>query len=261
MIEWNDLLLFAVISIVFWFVASIFSLLKKQTKSKTIILYIFQLSGIFCLTLFIIFLSIRLKRPPIKTMGEVRLWYALFLPVVGLITYRIWHFTWILLYTTILSSVFLIINMLHSEIHNQSLMPALQSIWFIPHVVIYMFSYALLGCSFIIACVGLIKKDSSFLLACDKLVFSGIALFTVAMLLGSIWAKSAWGNYWTWDEKEIWVAITWMSYLFYLHLRNYKIKHNKFAYIVLLFSFVCLQMCWYGITLFPSLRESLHAYF
>ena len=40
------------------------------------------------------------------------------------------------------------------EIHDQTLMPALQSAWFIPHVTVYMFSYSLCGCAFLISIVG-----------------------------------------------------------------------------------------------------------
>lgn len=37
------------------------------------------------------------------------------------------------------------------EIHNKTLMPALQSPWFTPHVIVYMFAYAMLGAATVMA--------------------------------------------------------------------------------------------------------------
>ena len=61
--------------------------------------------------------------------------------------------------TTVMSLVFIAVNILRPEIHNRVLMPALQSIWFIPHVTVYMFSYALLACTFLLALAGLVKPS------------------------------------------------------------------------------------------------------
>ena len=81
-----------------------------------------------------------LQRPPLRTMGETRLWYSFFMGIAGLLTYIRWKYRWILSFSTLLSTVFVVINLLKPEIHDQSLMPALQGVWFIPHVTVYMFS-------------------------------------------------------------------------------------------------------------------------
>lgn len=261
MIGWNNFYIFAVFAAVCWLGASLFPLKKDMSKTRLTLLISLQSIGIVILSVFMIGLSLRLHRPPLRTMGEIRLWYALFLSVVGMITFIRWRYSWVLLFTTLMASVFMVINIVRPEIHNRTLMPVLQSIWFIPHVIIYMFSYALLGCSFIIAVIGLGKRKAQYLLSCDNLVSSGFSLFSIAMFVGAIWAKEAWGHYWTWDAKEIWAAITWMCYLLYLHLRTYKQKKYKFSYIILIFAFIALQMCWYGINYFPSVQENLHAYF
>ena len=95
----------------------------------------------FC---FIVGIWISLERPPMRTMGETRLWYSFFLPLAGLITYSRWRYKWILSFSFILSLVFICINIFKPEIHNKTLMPALQSPWFTPHVIVYMFAYAML---------------------------------------------------------------------------------------------------------------------
>ena len=47
--------------------------------------------------------------------------------------------------------VFVCINIFKPEIHNKTLMPALQSPWFTPHVIVYMFAYAMLGAATVMA--------------------------------------------------------------------------------------------------------------
>lgn len=81
------------------------------------------------------------------------------------------------LFSTLLSTVFVIINLMKPEIHDQSLMPALQSVWFIPHVTVYMFSYSVLGCAFIIALTGLFRHKEEYLHTADNLVYAGVTFF------------------------------------------------------------------------------------
>ena len=95
--------------------------------------------------------------PPLTLWARPPFYGTLFfMGIAGLLTYIRWKYRWILSFSTLLSTVFVIINLLKPEIHDQSLMPALQSIWFIPHVTVYMFSYSVLGCAFIIALCGLV---------------------------------------------------------------------------------------------------------
>ena len=136
----------------------------------------------------------------------------------------------------------------------------LQSIWFIPHVTVYMFSYSVLGCAFIIALTGLFRHKEEYLHTADNLVYAGIAFLSIGMLLGSLWAKEAWGNYWSWDPKETWAVITWAGYLLYVHLRLFRKTGRKTLYVLLIMSFLALQMCWYGVNYLPAAQQSVHLY-
>lgn len=193
-------------------------------------------------------------------MGETRLWYSFFALLSGLFTYLRWRYRWILSFSTVLATVFVVINILKPEIHDQSLMPALQSPWFIPHVTVYMFSYSLLGCAFLIAVFGLFKKGKDMFAAADTLVYIGTAFLTFGMLSGAIWAKEAWGHYWSWDPKETWALVTWLCYLLYIHLRIMGRVSRQTLCILLIFSFICLQMCWWGVNYLPSAQDSIHVY-
>ncbi|MBO5808072.1 MAG: cytochrome c biogenesis protein CcsA [Bacteroidales bacterium] len=219
-----------------------------------------SIMSVIALGSFIAVLWGSLGRPPLKTMGETRLWYSFFALLSGLFTYMRWRYKWILSFSTVLATVFIVINILKPEIHDQSLMPALQSPWFIPHVTVYMFSYSLLGCAFLIAVFGLFRSGEDMLQAADTLVYIGTAFLTFGMLSGAIWAKAAWGHYWSWDPKETWALATWLSYLLYMHLRITGKGSGKALCLLLVFSFLCLQMCWWGVNYLPSAQDSIHVY-
>ena len=66
-----------------------------------------------------------------------------------------WGYKWFITYALLLAILFLFINFLHPETYEKTLMPALQSPWFVPHVIVYIFSYALLAASSLVAVKGL----------------------------------------------------------------------------------------------------------
>ncbi len=220
----------------------------------------FAASALLVLGSFIALLWLELGRPPLRTMGETRLWYSFFALFAGLFTYLRWRYRWILSFSTVLATVFILINILRPEIHDQTLMPALQSPWFIPHVTVYMFSYSFLGCAFLLALVGLFTTKNNVMSAADTLVYIGMAFLTFGMLSGALWAKEAWGHYWNWDPKETWALITWLSYMLYIHLRLMGRCSRKTLCLLLIFSFLCLQMCWWGVNYLPTAADSVHIY-
>ena len=135
--------------------------------------------------------------------------------------------------------------------NTKTLVPALQSPWFAPHVFVYIFAYTLLGVAVVIAWWKL----------SDDLVYVSLAFLTIGMLFGALWAKEAWGHYWSWDPKETWAAITWLAYLVYIHYRQIPRHRERLALWILIISFVLLQMCWWGINYLPSAQgSSVHTY-
>ena len=258
MITWDIFIYFAVPAITCSALASFLALCGIRKGGVS-----FSVASILILAVFIGGMWVSLHRPPLRTMGETRLWYSFFAGVSGLFTYLRWRYKWILSFSTVLSSVFVILNIVRPEIHDQTLMPALQSGWFIPHVTVYMFSYSLLGCAFLIALVGLFRSkgpSEDMMASADTLIYIGTAFLTFGMLSGAIWAKQAWGHFWNWDPKETWALITWLCYLLYMHLRIYRKGNVRLLCILIIFAFACLQMCWWGINFLPSAQESLHIY-
>ncbi len=230
------------------------ALIKKE---RSIVAIATMLLAILAMGGFIAMLWATLERPPMRTMGETRLWNSFFILIAGLFTYSRWKYRWIMLFSTVLAGVFIVINIVRPEIHDQTLMPALQSVWFVPHVAIYMFSYALLGCATLLSTVVLMRKNYDMDKAIEKLLYAGVAFLTVGMLTGALWAKDAWGAYWSWDAKESWALATWGLYLLAIHL-GWRRRGLFLATVVV--AFLSLQMCWWGVNYLPSAKSSDHTY-
>ncbi|MGN0086041.1 MAG: cytochrome c biogenesis protein CcsA [Alloprevotella sp.] len=277
MTGWNVFLPFSLAAILLWTVAAVLALRRREGVCRWALSL--TMGGILVYVAFIVCLWVGLERPPFRTLGETRLWYSLFMMVSGWMVYARWRYRWILLFSLLVATVFIVINLLRPDIHDQSLMPALQSPWFIPHVSVYMFSYSVLGCACLLAVAGLWRCTDSYLPSIDRLVHIGWVFLSFGMLSGCIWAKAAWGQYWTWDPKETWAAATWSCYLVYVHLRlqqgsrlcsrnltEKQTDSNKgsarfsptWPYVAVIVGFLLLQMCWYGVNLLPV--SSLHSY-
>ena len=257
--SWEHLIWFAAAAAMCWVTGAVLALRDAKAWRAMAV----SVCGSLIFFAFIVGMWISLERPPLRTMGETRLWYSFFLSVAGIAVYVRWRYKWILSFSTMMSVVFICINLFKPEIHSKSLMPALQSVWFVPHVIVYMFAYAMMGAVTLFALYLWLRKHEAEVEemgVCDNLVRIGWAFLTLGMIMGALWAKQAWGDYWTWDPKETWAAATWLSYLLYLHLRP-RLKDNNLAFALLVFSFLLLQMCWYGINYLPSAQgASVHVY-
>ena len=268
MITWNSFIWFGIPSVLLSAAGAVVSMCANDHWSQSSLKYrrrrtiavSFASASLAALAAFIICLWAGLDRPPLRTMGETRLWYSFFALFAGLFTYLRWRYRWILSFSTVLATVFIMINIFKPEIHDQTLMPALQSPWFIPHVTVYMFSYSFLGCAFLLALAGLFTTKNNLMQAADTLVYIGMAFLTFGMLSGALWAKEAWGHYWSWDPKETWALVTWLFYMLYIHLRLLGKGSDRLLCLLVVFSFICLQMCWWGVNYLPSAQDSIHVY-
>lgn len=255
---WDFLHIYALVAVLLMITGAVAALRGRRAAAISL-----SAAGSVVLLAFVVGLWVVLERPPLRTMGETRLWYSFFLSVAGVVVYVLWRYRWILSFTTLLSTVFLCVNLFKPEIHSKSLMPALQSVWFVPHVVVYMMAYALLGAVTLFAIYLWLRRDEPQrreVAMCDNLVRVGWSFLTAGMIMGALWAKQAWGDYWSWDPKETWAAATWLAYLLYLHLRRAEPKQLDVTFGLLCFAFVLLQMCWWGINFLPSAYGGMHSY-
>ena len=162
----------------------------------------------------------------------------------------------------VIAAAFFCVHHFMPILHSDTLVPALQSPWFKPHIIAYMLAYTLMASAAVIALYQIVKSQEPSARSQEQIiVFVGISLITIGMLFGALWAKEAWGHYWSWDPKETWAAITWLAYLVYVHYRQIPTHKPHLALWVLLISFVLLQMCWWGINYLPAAQgSSVHVY-
>ncbi len=155
-----------------------------------------------------------------------------------------------------------------------NLPPALQSGWFVPHVVIYFFGYGALFVATGAAFIYLIRQKPFSLKRPDLIpgetmdmqtlfdgsVRFGFALLTVGLLIACAWAHDAWGNYWGWDPKETWALITWFFFGIYLHLYHITGWRGKRLAWMVLVGFAAVAFTYLGMHLLPSADQSIHVY-
>jgi len=189
--------------------------------------------------------------------------YMMLAGAVLLVLYTRWRMKRLLPIVVLLVAALAIVSYLIPIVRSTTLVPALQSPWFFPHILVYIVCYSLMGVAAVIAVYGLFKQPiPSYLLPlASSIVYVGLIFMTFGMMFGAFWAKEAWGHYWSWDPKETWAAITWLSYLVYVHYRQIPRHRERLALWMLIVSFVLLQMCWWGINYLPSAQgSSVHTY-
>ena len=90
-----------------------------------------------------------------------------------------------------------------------------------------------------------------------KAIAVGFAFFTIATVLGALWAAEAWGGYWSWDPKETWALIVWLNYAAWLHMRLMKGLRGTVAAWWALAGLAVTSIAFLGVNMFLS---GLHSY-
>ena len=90
-----------------------------------------------------------------------------------------------------------------------------------------------------------------------KAIAVGFAFFTIATVLGALWAAEAWGGYWSWDPKETWALIVWLNYAAWLHMRLMKGLRGTVAAWWALAGLGVTTFAFLGVNMFLS---GLHSY-
>nr|YP_010478960.1 heme attachment to plastid cytochrome c [Lietzensia polymorpha]UVI61265.1 heme attachment to plastid cytochrome c [Lietzensia polymorpha] len=170
------------------------------------------------------------------------------------------------------------------------LAPSLQSNWLMMHVSVMMLSYATLILGSLLSLLFLIlqfysskqEKTTSFSSSATivqennilstkiqlslleiidiwsyRLIGLGFPFLTLGIISGAVWANEAWGAYWSWDPKESWALITWLTFAIYLHTRLIKGWNGKKTAAIGSIGFVVIWVCYLGVNF---LGKGLHSY-
>ncbi|NMM36621.1 MAG: c-type cytochrome biogenesis protein CcsB [Glaciimonas sp.] len=149
----------------------------------------------------------------------------------------------------------------------QPLVPALQSWWMKIHVPANFIGYGTFALASMVAVAYLLKSKGILvdrlpsLEVLDDIMYKaisvGFAFFTIATILGALWAAEAWGGYWSWDPKETWALIVWLNYAAWLHMRLMKGLRGRMAAWWALSGLVVVTFAFLGVNMFLS---GLHSY-
>ncbi|WP_371859650.1 c-type cytochrome biogenesis protein CcsB [Pseudoduganella namucuonensis] len=149
----------------------------------------------------------------------------------------------------------------------QPLVPALQSWWMKIHVPANFIGYGTFALAAMVATAYLLKS-SGYLVdrlpslevlddVMYKAISAGFAFFTIATILGALWAAEAWGGYWSWDPKETWALIVWLNYAAWLHMRLMSGLRGRVAAWWALVGLLVTTFAFLGVNMFLS---GLHSY-
>jgi cytochrome c-type biogenesis protein CcsB len=149
----------------------------------------------------------------------------------------------------------------------QPLVPALQSWWMKIHVPANFIGYgtfslaAMVGVAYLAKSNGILTDRLPSLQMLDDLMYKaitvGFTFFTIATILGGLWAAEAWGGYWSWDPKETWALIVWLNYAAWLHMRLMKGLRGQAAAWWAVVGLLITTFAFLGVNMFLS---GLHSY-
>ena len=154
------------------------------------------------------------------------------------------------------------------EAHEiQPLIPALQSYWMKVHVPANFIGYgafalaAMIGVADLLVRRGILASRLPSLEVLGDVMYKAIAIgfafFTIATILGALWAAEAWGTYWQWDPKETWAFIVWLNYAAWLHIRLTKGLRGPLLAWWAVIGLLVTAFAFVGVNMFLS---GLHSY-
>ncbi len=152
------------------------------------------------------------------------------------------------------------------------LLPVLRSIWLQIHVLSAALGYGTGGAAAGLGALFLLQShrpEAEGLPPADKIEGAmtraasiGFPFLSLALLAGAIWGQTAWGRYWGWDPKEVWMLVTWLVYLTFQHGRSLRgWRGRRLAWLALL-GFGCVLFTFVGVDWLVKVSQlqSLHVY-
>lgn len=162
-----------------------------------------------------------------------------------------------------LAVLVVLLVMLYIRMLTHPLLPVLRSPFFSLHISTIVTAYALLLGIMVVGIIALFKpKDLPRLerqkSLCTAMLYPAVALLAIGIFIGAVWANVSWGNYWSWDPKEVWALITLLIYAAPLHEKLWKtFQKPLFFHIYCILAFMSVIITYFGVNL---LLGGVHAY-
>lgn len=258
---------FKLLEFSFYFLIFAFLILFIPWRKKEVVSNIFIGVSFIAQISVVVLRVLYMQRAPIANMYETVLLSAPFALLLGVLFYRrnIYLYKFSALYALgAIGTLYFSGHMLDSEIKN--LMPVLRdNFWLSTHVTSIVFSYSVLGITWMCANFGMISillnKDFEKSKLDDAITIGlkyGSFFLFLGILLGAIWADYSWGRFWAWDPKETWSLIAFLVYMILFHaLRGNLIPKPK-VYIFVALAFMSILIAWFGVNF--VLSSGLHSY-
>lgn len=151
---------------------------------------------------------------------------------------------------------FFITQLTDSNPWIQEMQPILNSPFLSVHVAIVSVAYLLLLLAFVVSIPGIVT--CRYRLLSRLMLYPAVACLAIGIFIGAIWANLSWGEYWSWDPKELWALVSMMVYAVALHERSLPWLRGERAYhLFIALSFLVLLMTCFGVNM---LLSGLHSY-
>ena len=139
------------------------------------------------------------------------------------------------------------------------LMPVLSSPLLTLHVTVIMISYALFFFVMLLSLAALIARSRRHDMhrLSLLLLYPAVALLALGIVIGALWANISWGNYWSWDPKEVWALITLIVYLFPLLTMQQPKRSTVGFHLYCFLAFFSVIITYFGVNF---LLGGIHAY-
>lgn len=238
--------------------------LKKKRNAQRACIIISALTNVVLLGV-IIMRAIISQHVPLSNGYETIIAVAWFVQLISLIFSK--RIVFLNAYGLIGVGFFLLVASLQAaDPKITPLMPVLSSPLLAIHVSIIMLAYAFITLSFLVSLSALIavcnknkehvQKQMEYIV--KLLLPPGIATLGIGIFVGAIWANISWGNYWSWDSKEVWSLITFIVYAVSLHdsiLKKLSVPRNFHLYIVC--AYLTVLMTYFGVNM---ILPGMHSY-
>ncbi|MBR4390765.1 MAG: cytochrome c biogenesis protein CcsA [Bacteroidales bacterium] len=162
-----------------------------------------------------------------------------------------------------LAVLVILLVVLYIRMLTHPLLPVLRSPFFSIHIATIVTAYALLLGIMVVGIIAILKPKKTARLEQLKslsmeMLYPAVALLAMGIFIGAVWANVSWGNYWSWDPKEVWALITLLIYAAPLHGKLWKTFDKPlFFHIYSILAFLSVVITYFGVNL---ILGGVHAY-
>ena len=162
-----------------------------------------------------------------------------------------------------LSLLVVLLIVLYIRMLTHPLLPVLRSPFFSIHISTIVTAYALLLGIMVVGIIAVIRPKNLARLERLKnistaMLYPAVALLAMGIFIGAVWANISWGNYWSWDPKEVWALITFLIYAAPLHGKIWKTFDKPlFFHVYGILAFLSVVITYFGVNL---ILGGVHAY-